>query len=91
MENILVFLVVFYFIAFAFDKTIDHEIKNDQTLRDKLTEFKYFHSFQSRPKSLYAVLSLQFRGISMALSVVGFSFALMMYAGLGLCIYFLTR
>jgi hypothetical protein len=78
-------------IAFAFDKTIDNEIKKNQSLSEKLTEFKYFHSFQSRPKSLYAVLGLQFRGVSVTLSVVGFLFAFMMYAGLGLCLYFLIQ
>lgn len=95
MEPILAFLVLFYLVAFAYDKTIDNEIKtlieSDQALADKLTEFKFFHSFQSRPKALSAALSFKFFGISTALTIVGSVFALMMYVGLGLAAYLLLR
>ena len=91
MESILVFLVLFYFVAFAYDKTIDNEIKHNQALSDKLTEFKYFHSFQSRPKALSCVLSFKFIGISMPLNIVGSVFSLMMYFGLVIGIYLLLQ
>ncbi len=91
MESILAFLIVFYLVAFTYDKTIDNEIKHNQALTDKLTEFKYFHSFQSRPKALTCVLSFQFFGISTALNIVGSVFSLMMYFGLGFGAYLLVR
>ncbi|PKI16079.1 hypothetical protein [Colwellia sp. 12G3] len=91
MESILAFLIVFYLVAFAYDKTIDNAIKGNQALADKLTEFKYFHSFQSRPKALTGVLSFKFFGISTALNIVGSVFSLMMYFGLGFGAYLLVR
>lgn len=91
MEPILVFLVLFYFVAFAYDKTIDNEIKRDQSLADKLTDFKYFHSLQSRPKALSCVLSFKFFGISTLLNVVGSTFSLMMYIGLFAGVYLLLQ
>jgi hypothetical protein len=91
MDSILAFLVVFYLIAFAYDKTIDKEIKGDQALAGKLTELKYFHSFQSRPKVLTYVLSFQFIGISTSLNIVGSIFSIMMYCGLGFGAYLLVR
>ena len=91
MESILVFLILFYLVAFAYDKTIDNEIKGNQTLAAKLTEFKYFHSFQSRPKALSSVLRFQFFGISTTLNVVGSIFSLMMYLGLGFGVYLLAQ
>lgn len=91
MEPILVFLVLFYFVAFAYDKTIDNEIKRDQSLADKLTDFKYFHSLQSRPKVLSCVLSFKFFGISTLLNVVGSTFSLMMYIGLFAGVYLLLQ
>lgn len=91
MESILAFLVLFYLVAFAYDKTIDHEIKNDHALADKLTEFKYFHSFQSRPKALSCVLSFKFFGISTALNIIGSIFSLMMYFGLAVGLYLLVQ
>ncbi|HCM46696.1 MAG: hypothetical protein ACI9U5_000190 [Colwellia sp.] len=91
MESILVFLIMFYLVAFVYDKTIDNTIKGNQALADKLIEFKYFHSFQSRPKALTAVLSFKFFGISTALNIVGSVFSLMMYFGLGFGTYLLIR
>lgn len=91
MEPILAFLVLFYLVAFAYDKTIDNEIKGNQTLATKLTEFKFFNSFQSRPKAISAALSFQFFGISTALNIVGSAFSLMMYFGLGFGAYLLIR
>jgi len=91
MESILAFLIVFYLVAFAYDKTIDNVIKDDHALAEKLTELKFFHSFQSRPKTLSFVLSLQFIGISPLLNIVGSIFSLMMYCGLGFGAYLLVR
>ena len=91
MESILAFLMLFYLVAFTYDRTIDNEIKGNQSLAAKLTEFKYFHSFQSRPKALSCVLTFQFFGISTALNIVGSAFALMMYLGLGFGLYFLVQ
>ena len=91
MESILAFLIVFYLVAFAYDKTIDNVIKDDQALAEKLTELKFFHSFQSRPKTLTFVLSFQFIGISTTLNIVGSIFSLMMYCGLGFGAYLLVR
>jgi len=91
MESILAFLILFYLVAFAYDKTIDNEIKGNQALANKLTEFKYFHSFQSRPKALYCVLSFKFFGISTALNIVGSVFSLMMYFGLVIGLYLLVQ
>ncbi|KGJ93520.1 hypothetical protein [Colwellia psychrerythraea] len=91
MQSILVFLVLFYFVAFAYDKTIDNEIKRDQSLADKLTEYKYFHSLQSRPKALSGVLSFKFYGISTLLNVVGSTFSLMMYFALIIGLYLLFQ
>jgi hypothetical protein len=89
MGAILAYLILFYLVAFIYDKVIDGEINNNQTLQHKLTEFKYFHSFQTRPKALYSALSFQFMGISTVLNIIGSVFSLMMYLGLGLGIYFL--
>jgi hypothetical protein len=91
MEPILAFLIAFYLVAFTYDKIIDNEIKGNQALAEKLTEFKFFHSFQSRPKALSSALTFQFIGISTALNVVGSMFALMMYFGLGFGAYLLIR
>jgi hypothetical protein len=91
MEPILGFLILFYLVAFAYDKTIDNEIKDDQALAEKLTELKFFYSFQSRPKALTFVLSFQFIGISTALNIVGSVFSLMMYSGLAFGAYLLVR
>lgn len=91
MESILACLIFFYLIAFAYDKTIDNEIKGNQALADKLTEFKYFHSFQSRPKALSCVLSFKFFGISTALNIIGSIFSLMMYFGLAVGLYLLVQ
>jgi len=91
MESILAFLIVFYLVAFAYDKTIDNVIKDDHALAEKLTELKFFHSFQSRPKTLSFVLSFQFIGISPLLNIVGSIFSLMMYCGLGFGAYLLVR
>jgi hypothetical protein len=91
MEYLLAFLVAFYAVAFAYDKTIDNEIKGNNALASKLTEFKYFHSFQSRPKALSAVLSFQFLGVSTALNIVGSVFSLMMYFGIIYGVYFLVQ
>ena len=91
MESLLAFLVLFYCVAFAYDKTIDNEIRGNQALAAKLTEFKYFYSFQSRPKALYSVLSFQFLGVSTALNIVGSVFSLLMYAGLSVGAYFLVQ
>ena len=91
MESILAFLILFYLVAFAYDKTIDNEIKGNQTLAVKLTEFKYFHSFQSRPKALSCVLRFQFFGVSTALNIVGSVFSVMMYFGLGFGLYLLVQ
>jgi hypothetical protein len=91
MESILAFLVLFYFVAFVYDKTLENEIKNDHTLAEKLTEFKYFHSFKSRPKALSCVLSFKFLGVSTALNVVGSTFSLMMYFGLVFGLYLLLQ
>jgi hypothetical protein len=91
MESILAFLVLFYLVAFVYDKTLDNEIKNDHELAEKLTEFKYFHSFQSRPKALSCVLSFKFLGVSTALNIVGSTFSLMMYFGLVFGLYLLLQ
>ncbi|WP_019027429.1 hypothetical protein [Colwellia piezophila] len=91
MEPILGFLVLFYLVAFAYDKTIDSEIKANQTLASTLTECKFFHSFQSRPKALSYVLSFKFLGLSTRLNIVGSVFSLMMYFGLAAGIYLLAR
>ena len=91
MQSIVAFLILFYFVAFVYDKTIDNEIKGNQALAAKLTEFKYFHSFQSRPKALSAVLSFQFIGVSTMLTIVGSLFSLMMYFGLIFGLYLLAQ
>ena len=91
MESILAFLILFYLVAFAYDKAIDNEIKGNQALAAKLTEFKYFYSFQTRPKALSWVLSFQFFGISTGINIVGRVFSLMMYFGLGFGIYSLAQ
>ena len=90
MESIVAFLVIFYLVAFAYDKSIDNEIKGNQALASKLTEFKYFYSLQSRPKALYSVLSFRFLGISITLNIVGSVFSLIMYFGLGYGVYALA-
>ncbi|GAW95173.1 MULTISPECIES: hypothetical protein [Colwellia] len=91
MPSILAFLILFYLVAYAYDKTIDNEIKSNQALANKLTEFKYFHSLQSRPKALSSVLTFKFIGISTALNIVGSIFSLMMYLGLGFGLYFIAQ
>ena len=91
MHPILIFLILFYLVAFCYDKIIDNEIKSNQTLATKLADFKFFNSFQSRPKALYSALSFQFFGVSTILNIVGSVFALMMYFGLMFGIYFLTQ
>ncbi len=91
MESILAFLILFYLVAFVYDKTIDNEIKRDEALADKLTEFKYFHSFHTRPKALSFVLSFKFFGTSTALNIVGSVFSLMMYFGLAVGLYLLLQ
>jgi hypothetical protein len=91
MHPILIFLILFYLVAYIYDKTIDNEIKINQTLAIKLTEFRFFNSFQSRPKAIYSALSFQFFGISTILNIVGSVFALMMYFALVIGIYFLTQ
>lgn len=91
MHPILIFLILFYLVALFYDKTIDNEIKSNQTLATKLTDFKFFNSFQSRPKALYSALSFQFFGVSTILNIVGSVFSFMMYFGLILGIYFLTQ
>jgi len=91
MHPLLIFLILFYLVAFVYDKTIDNEIKNNQNLATKLSEFKFFNSFQSRPKALYSALSFQFFGVSTALNVVGSVFSLMMYFGLLFGLYFLAQ
>jgi len=91
MQPILIFLILFYVVAFIYDKVIDNEINSDQTLSAKLTELKYFHSFQSRPKALYSALSFQFFGVSVVLNFFGSLFSLMMYCGLVFGIYFLVQ
>jgi len=91
MHPLLIFLILFYLVAFVYDKTIDNEIKNNQNLATKLSEFKFFNSFQSRPKALYSALSFQFFGVSQALNVVGSVFSLMMYFGLLFGLYLLAQ
>jgi len=91
MHPMLIFLILFYIVAFSYDKIIDNEIKSNQTLSTKLTDFKFFNSFQSRPKALYSALSFQFFGVSTILNIVGSVFSLMMYFGLVLCIYYLAQ
>ena len=91
MHPILIFLILFYLVALVYDKVIDNEIKNNQTLSTELTEFKFFHSFKSRPKALYSALSFQFIGVSTVLNIVGSVFSLMMYLGLVFGIYFLAQ
>lgn len=91
MNIVLAFLVLFYVVAFVYDKVIDSEIINNQRLADTLTEFKFFHSLQSRPKALYAVLSFQYVGVSTRLTFVGGLFSLMMYLGLFFGAYFIIQ
>jgi hypothetical protein len=90
MHPILVFLILFYLVAFAYDKVIDNEIENNQTLTTKLAGFKFFNSLQSRPKALYSVLSFQYLGVSTVLNIVGSVFSSMMYLGLLFGIYFIA-
>ena len=91
MGSIVIFLILFYLVAFAYDKAIDNEIKANQAHAANLTEFKFFHSFQSRPKALYSVLSFKFFGVSMMLTIVGSVFSFMMYLGLVLGLYFIAQ
>ena len=91
MHPVLVFLILFYLVAFAYDKAIDNEIKKNQMLTTKLAEFKFFNSLQSRPKALYSALSFQFFGISTVLNIVGTVFSLMMYLGAVFGIYFIAQ
>lgn len=91
MHPILLFLILFYLVAFVYDKTIDNEIKSNQTLATKLNDFKFFNSFQSRPQALYSALSFQFLGVSTILNIVGSVFSLMMYFALLFGIYFLVQ
>ena len=91
MHPILVFLILFYLVAFAYDKVIDHEIENNQMLISKLAGFKFFNSLQSRPKALYSVLSFQYLGISTVLNIVGSVFSSMMYLGAVFGIYFIAQ
>lgn len=82
MNVILVYLICLYLIAFVYDKAIDKVIKSNPDLSVKLTEFKYFHSIQSRPKALYSALNFKFLGFTPALNLIGSLFALTMYFGL---------
>lgn len=91
MESIVAFLIMFYLVAFAYDKAIDSAISNNQALAAKLTEFKYFHSFQTRPTALSAVLTFKFIGVSTPLTIVGCVFSLMMYFGLLVGLFFLVQ
>lgn len=91
MHPLLVFLIVFYIFAFIYDKIIDNEIKSNNVLAEQLSDFKFFHSFQSRPKALYALLSFHFWGISTVLNIVGSVLSLMMYFGLLFAVYFLAH
>ncbi|HCH70201.1 MAG TPA: hypothetical protein DE042_06920 [Colwellia sp.] len=91
MHPILIFLILFYLVAFVYDKTIDKEINNNKILATKLIDFKFFNSFQSRPKALYSALSFQFFGVSISLNIIGSVFSLMMYFGLISGIYFLAQ
>jgi hypothetical protein len=91
MNSILVYLILLYLIAFTYDKVIDDVIKSNPTLTTRLTEFKYFYSFQSRPKALYSALSFQFWGISSTLNITGSVFSLMMYFGLVVGAYSLIQ
>lgn len=91
MHPILIFLILFYLVAFVYDKTIDNEINNNKILATKLIDFKFFNSFQSRPKALYSALSFQFFGVSISLNIIGSVFSLMMYFGLISGIYFLAQ
>ena len=91
MHPILIFLILFYLVAFIYDKTIDKEINSNKILATKLIDFKFFNSFQSRPKALYSALSFQFFGVSISLNIIGSVFSLMMYFGLISGIYFLAQ
>jgi len=91
MHPILIFLIFFYLVAFVYDKTIDKEINRNKILATKLIDFKFFNSFQSRPKALYSALSFQFFGVSISLNIIGSVFSLMMYFGLISGIYFLAQ
>ncbi len=91
MHPILIFLILFYLVAFVYDKTIDKEINRNKILATKLIDFKFFNSFQSRPKALYSALSFQFFGVSISLNIIGSVFSLMMYFGLISGIYFLAQ
>ena len=91
MHPILVFLILFYLVAFAYDKVIDREIENNQILTSKLAGFKFFNSLQSRPQALYSVLSFQYFGVSTILNIVGSIFSSMMYLGAVFGIYFIAQ
>ena len=52
MHVVLLFLVLFYVMAFVYDNIIDKEIKRTPNLRSKLVALKYFNSLQARPKAL---------------------------------------
>lgn len=91
MHPIFIFFILFYLVAFVYDKTIDKEINRNKILATKLIDFKFFNSFQSRPKALYSALSFQFFGVSISLNIIGSVFSLMMYFGLISGIYFLAQ
>jgi hypothetical protein len=91
MDLVLPFLIVFYILAFIYDKIIDSEIKRSAGLRSTLAQLKYFNALQKRPKALSAFLKFQFRGISTQLTVVGSIFSIQMYIAIIGGLYLISR
>jgi hypothetical protein len=91
MLLVLLFLILFYVVAFVYDKIIDLEIKRSPTLHSRLIELKYFNSLQARPKALSALLRFQFKGVSTPLTVIGSLFSVLMYLGIIGGLYLLSR
>ena len=91
MHVVLLFLVLFYVMAFVYDKIIDKEIKRTPNLRSKLVALKYFNSLQARPKALSTLLSFKFSGISTQLTVIGSIFSVLMYLAIIGGLYLLSR
>lgn len=91
MHLVLLFIMLFYLVAFVYDKMIDLEIKRSPNLHSRLIELKYFQSLQARPKAVSALLRFQFNGVSTPLTVIGSLFSVLMYLGIIGGVYLLSR
>jgi hypothetical protein len=91
MHVVLLFLILFYVVAFVYDKVVDKEIQRTPNLYSKLVALKYFNALQARPTALFALLSFQFKGVSTQLTVIGSFFSILMYLVIIGGLYLLSR